>query len=346
MLTTQLTKQHSTQFLPSKHNPPKCGRNTIFLAFTAIPLRCLLSMADHHLVQDDTLCRRCNSIQWAKLASRIDNLDRKWEWYQPFLKLGHDEISSLKKSECSVCQLLLAILPSSAQKSEQLVFYAFPSQTIFRHTSVDVKDSTVIFAKLEVKHRPASVRMEEGRYEQQFVELINESRAVVPAVINYDLVKRWIKKCRHNHASPCCSSSGTPPLAGFRVIDYQTSTVISAPPDCDYVAPSYVWGTSSNNPQLDYTKVVNDSIIAASALGYRYLWVNRYCIDQDNFDEKHDQIAKMDLIYAHAALTFIDLAGRCSVKEAPFFHRPASILQLPQRLSCRIDSRAPYISFQ
>ncbi len=44
-------------------------------------------------------------------------------------------------------------------------------------------------------------------------------------------------------------------------------------------------------------------------LGYRYLWIDRYCInDQDSASRQH-QIAHMDLIYAGAELTLINAAG-------------------------------------
>ncbi|KAK5651427.1 hypothetical protein OQA88_12515 [Cercophora sp. LCS_1] len=44
-------------------------------------------------------------------------------------------------------------------------------------------------------------------------------------------------------------------------------------------------------------------------LGYRYLWVDKYCIDQRNPSEKADQIGKMDLIYSNAELVIIAAAG-------------------------------------
>jgi len=44
-------------------------------------------------------------------------------------------------------------------------------------------------------------------------------------------------------------------------------------------------------------------------LGYRYLWVDRYCINQGNEEEKADQCGKMDLIYQNADLTIIAAIG-------------------------------------
>ncbi|KAJ4293350.1 hypothetical protein N0V90_008632 [Kalmusia sp. IMI 367209] len=44
-------------------------------------------------------------------------------------------------------------------------------------------------------------------------------------------------------------------------------------------------------------------------LSFRYLWVDRYCIDQNDRNDKHTQIAQMDLIYSSAKLTIIAAAG-------------------------------------
>jgi Heterokaryon incompatibility protein (HET) len=45
------------------------------------------------------------------------------------------------------------------------------------------------------------------------------------------------------------------------------------------------------------------------SLGMEYLWVDRYCIDQSNKQNKHRQIQQMDLIYSAAQLTIIAAAG-------------------------------------
>ncbi|KAF3051933.1 hypothetical protein E8E11_005568 [Didymella keratinophila] len=44
-------------------------------------------------------------------------------------------------------------------------------------------------------------------------------------------------------------------------------------------------------------------------LGMQYLWVDRYCIDQEDKDTKFEQISNMNLIYTHADLTIIATTG-------------------------------------
>ncbi|KAH7017953.1 heterokaryon incompatibility protein-domain-containing protein, partial [Microdochium trichocladiopsis] len=94
-----------------------------------------------------------------------------------------------------------------------------------------------------------------------------------------------------------------------------------------YVALSYVWGsaakqnlTHSRTPYPGHQQTTTDIFVGASAvildavqvttaLGYRYLWVDRYCIDQSNAEDKLGQINQMDLIYSRSEVTIVAAAG-------------------------------------
>ncbi|KAI0107835.1 heterokaryon incompatibility protein-domain-containing protein [Nemania sp. FL0031] len=89
-----------------------------------------------------------------------------------------------------------------------------------------------------------------------------------------------------------------------------------------YVTLSYVWGDvqapdgnacNMNGKKLqpeNLTAVIKDSITVTRALGYRFLWVDKFCIDQDNPDERHRQIQQMNAIYQNSDLTIIAAAGK------------------------------------
>jgi hypothetical protein len=104
-------------------------------------------------------------------------------------------------------------------------------------------------------------------------------------------------------------------VPGLKLIDCITSDIILAE-DKPYVALSYVWGSGSeiseNRNKLPETlpNTIKDAIIVTKKLGYRYLWVDRYCIDQENEEEKADQCGKMDVIYQNAELTIIAAIGK------------------------------------
>jgi hypothetical protein len=67
---------------------------------------------------------------------------------------------------------------------------------------------------------------------------------------------------------------------------------------------------TSEEVLLEYLpRVIRDSIFATKQLGLKFLWVDKYCIDQENSKAKHETIMKMDLVYATAALTLVAAAG-------------------------------------
>ncbi|KAK0726895.1 heterokaryon incompatibility protein-domain-containing protein [Lasiosphaeria miniovina] len=111
------------------------------------------------------------------------------------------------------------------------------------------------------------------------------------------------------------------PVAGFRVIDCLTRDIISGTlaGEQTYAALSYVWGSDSTSfltvtagdgrlPD-DVPRVVEDAMEATLQLGFRFLWVDRYCIRQDRPLEKHEQIKKMGDIYEQAVVTIVAAAG-------------------------------------
>ncbi|KAL7790824.1 heterokaryon incompatibility domain-containing protein [Trichoderma ceciliae] len=96
----------------------------------------------------------------------------------------------------------------------------------------------------------------------------------------------------------------------------------------DYVTLSYVWGDSHDadwapkfEQELDdgdhlpheLPKLIADAISATKGLGYRYLWVDRYCIprkgDAERASERQRQLDLMGQIYSRSALTLVVAAG-------------------------------------
>jgi hypothetical protein len=63
-------------------------------------------------------------------------------------------------------------------------------------------------------------------------------------------------------------------------------------------------GQNSELP-VDLPKVVEDAMTVALGLQFRNLWVDRYCIPQDNHAVKTSQIEKMDEIYKSAEVTIL-----------------------------------------
>ncbi|KAF1959347.1 HET-domain-containing protein [Byssothecium circinans] len=126
--------------------------------------------------------------------------------------------------------------------------------------------------------------------------------------VNFDVVRSWVKLCEMGHGDQC--SHRDLKIEGLRVIDCYTKTVIEAPANCCYIALSYVWGSGSADaaPGFDWHSLpplILDSVTCTLRLQCRYLWVDRYCIPQENFTLKHQQIRQMHTIYRHAWITII-----------------------------------------
>jgi hypothetical protein len=87
-----------------------------------------------------------------------------------------------------------------------------------------------------------------------------------------------------------------------------------------YLALSYVWGDGTQVTESQTEKnfdiwdnmprTVQDAITVNKELGYRYLWVDDFCINQQNSSEKFSQTAQMDKIYSGADLSIVAAAGK------------------------------------
>jgi hypothetical protein len=147
--------------------------------------------------------------------------------------------------------------------------------------------------------------------------------------VDLDLVKLWIMGCQTKHVGHCADPaleflSNVRSLPGFQLIDCMSKEVVQAPRVFDYVALSYVWGqplveevdTANSYTQLggllplDLPETIVDAIKVTLKLGYRYLWVDKYCISQglDPY-ALQEQLAGMGTIYSGAVVTIIAAAG-------------------------------------
>jgi hypothetical protein len=126
-----------------------------------------------------------------------------------------------------------------------------------------------------------------------------------------------------------------------RVIDCISRTVVLRPPDSHYFALSYIWGppdplakTWTLNSRPDSTELptclhpaIDDGINVVLELGGHYIWVDQFCINQADEEEKKQETSRMDQIYTHADATIIaagSQTGRVGLASV------GSISRLPQ----------------
>ncbi|KAH7242727.1 heterokaryon incompatibility protein-domain-containing protein [Fusarium tricinctum] len=262
------------------------------------------------------LCSRCCAIRWSSLTQKPDN-DQQAEEFDATINESHEE---LRLSSCEVCQLF-ALLKPTALDSSTCSLRAVSLSALFTNRNTLKhplgSDTNLVFIVsgrndpqpdrrrhmghvIAVEPLPkASTSHESPRYEYD--------------KINFDLIKEWMEYCDKNHPKNC-KPEKLATIPNLKVIDctepeyinLEEPKVISAPAHCKYAALSYVWGDAENK----FPRVVKDSIKVVSELKCGYLWVDRYCINQDKKDPNtQEQIQRMDEIYSQALFTIIDAAG-------------------------------------
>lgn len=133
-----------------------------------------------------------------------------------------------------------------------------------------------------------------------------------------DKVRSWLDTCARCHGTACKSDSLRVP--GMNLIDCANMVIVKAAQETPWLALSYVWGVEHQKRDLERYRAgsrlsmripntIRDAIIVTLRLGYRFLWVDEYCIDQNDEIHRSEQISRMDQIYQGADLTIVAAAG-------------------------------------
>lgn len=172
--------------------------------------------------------------------------------------------------------------------------------------------------------------------------------------------KLWLETCRSQHGS-CKSSVFELPI---RLIDIQVEQgskqdelptdarcgrsvklcyTDSLPPDTEYLTLSHRWGdgppvvltheTKTQYHEMIPTelldkptgKVFRDAIHITQCLGFRYLWIDSLCINQQDDHEKGTEIMKMHRIYSGAVLNLSATSAMSGAEGMIATRKPASI---------------------
>lgn len=147
-------------------------------------------------------------------------------------------------------------------------------------------------------------------------------RPLNTATIDYSLLRGWIRQCQKRcDLRKFIGERKRFQRIHFCLLDCKKREIIKAPAKrhLKYIALSYVWGDTdmSSRPcvtQLPFSvsercsAVIEDAMTVVLELGYRYLWVDSFCISPDA-SLKHEQIANMDVVYKNAELTIVAAAG-------------------------------------
>ncbi|KAH6895915.1 heterokaryon incompatibility protein-domain-containing protein [Thelonectria olida] len=149
---------------------------------------------------------------------------------------------------------------------------------------------------------------------------------------NLKLAQIWLNECQNKH--PQCKvnhiSSKKCPLP-TRLINVEDSKrpflqETTASTKGPYIALSYCWGegeqvrTLKSNytlrlqslPMDNLPRTFADAIQTTKALGYTYIWIDAFCITQDDQDDLGRELPKMGDIYQYAEFTIYSQGAQSS----------------------------------
>ncbi|KXS98345.1 hypothetical protein AC578_4657 [Pseudocercospora eumusae] len=174
---------------------------------------------------------------------------------------------------------------------------------------------------------------------------------LVPASsLSMKRARAWIQECLSSHGScvSCHISSMPSRILAVGTTERPQLQIIEGPQRNHYVALSYCWGAdqpakttaqrlSAYCKHIDIKTLpaaVRDAIRVTRALDIPYLWVDAFCIVQDDEHDKMKEIALMQNIYKCSTVV---LAATCTTSSTQSFLLPRSDLR-PIRMNVRYNT--------
>ncbi|OTA93527.1 hypothetical protein M434DRAFT_395570 [Hypoxylon sp. CO27-5] len=281
-----------------------------------------LAVADNN----HTLCSTCASVDFAASATALQRQPKE------VIRLRFIENQNLQFSNpsCSLCGIIAWMHQAISTSDKLALIITTDESTLYKpflNRFGNWKTFNIFLALCVwpintflpvISKRVASVINAQSLLDCKLAAPRLHCSTPLPGLLDYKRIKRWLSTCdtrRHEYATRCI-----PPKVRLRgpskLIDCRTRRLVQAQPSYAYFALSYVWGQqhheqSSGYPKnlSDFPATIRDAIRVTYILGCRYLWVDRYCIDQNNSTEKHKQIQQMGHIYNNASLKIIAAAG-------------------------------------
>jgi hypothetical protein len=275
------------------------------------------------------LCDLCQRIDFQKISdiSAEDLQSAGQEGYLLGTRLVHTKLSDSFVASCAVCQLCRTMVdyPNVIFHAVQLRAYsAFGNtrRTSFKILPPELKLKDIPHLAIVAINTTAPQCSVVGtkrafcmRTSDQHDRIV--SPKALSAKVDFAAIKAWLECCKTLHRSLCKPENNT--VRPLRLIDCNTfpPSLVLAPRSGPYLALSYTWGSKGYKYPTNTTdaviscppRTISDAITVTRELGFRFLWVDGYCIDQAGGEEKQAQIDIMDKIYGGAELTIVAAAG-------------------------------------
>ncbi|KAI0449641.1 heterokaryon incompatibility protein-domain-containing protein [Xylaria acuta] len=144
------------------------------------------------------------------------------------------------------------------------------------------------------------------------------------------IIREWLHRCNCDHGDRCLRPAAWLLYSEIKrnFIDVELECIVTPVDDVPFVALSYVWGKvetlqalKSNIDDLNrpgslsetsshtMPRTIRDAMRLCALTGQRYLWVDRVCIVQDDYETKQLHLEAMAETYAKAEFTIVAADG-------------------------------------
>lgn len=276
-----------------------------------------------------TLCNLCQRIDFQKILDLSpEDLQRAGEeGYLLGTRLVHTKLCDSFVASCAICHLCRMMIdaPGTVFQAVQLRAYsAFGNtrRTSFKILPLQLKLRDVPHLGIATLSFSGQSHLSAGTKRAFCMRTSDEHDSIVsPRIpsgeIDYTVIAAWLRCCKTLHRTLCKQRNIT--ARPLRLIDCDTfpPSLVLAPQSGPYLALSYTWGSKGYEYSTSSTggiilcppRTISDAITVTRKLGFQFLWVDGYCIDQAGGEEKQTQIDIMDKIYGGAELTIVAAAG-------------------------------------
>ena len=233
------------------------------------------------------ICTHCENISWERIARSQPRYNGAMVDF-PRDFHGDDDIT---KCGCEICGLLATLVfPGSSIKECTMIALRKSSPLPFlKEAETFLPETNPHFTLVGLRN---AAETDFQSLQRGALSILDTSRcclksAVQPhfrketystqllTAVDYQWILAWLHRCHSKHVA--CQTQSGPGIQGFQVIDCLTMSVVPAPKDCRYVALSYVWGPGTPSLAIEQMpSVVKDSMQVTIALGFQFLWVDRY----------------------------------------------------------------------
>lgn len=227
----------------------------------------------------DFICDKCSAVDWDQLPKVADDSDRKKPVWTMVMASLDSSSAELGASPCKVCRLLSCIKPP-IYDGHHCILYAYSG--MWGYTQLRVISE-------ELHGLSKRRNLDSISYDEEFPSLtvigpgdyrdLNSMKKLSSHVdpTHYDALTSILRNCRRNHKNTCKYVKRAPDIPSLQVIDCESREVVQAPPQCKYLALSYVWGKVKHSENLDDPPpVIADTFVVCARLGLKYLWIDQY----------------------------------------------------------------------